>query len=164
MTNSGNKYRERMATMIQEDLRRSAIQVNVVTLDFPSLIERMTQTFNYEAILLGFTMSDWIPIGNECLVELLGESPMESPAESSGNSWEAEIDRLMRPQRFFGPKEAKRSLRSRAGNRSRAGPIHLSGQQECVVGGFFLRGWSIPVILSPQTYWNIGLSLGELTL
>ena len=29
--------------------------MNVVTLDFPSLIERMTQTFDYESILLGLT-------------------------------------------------------------------------------------------------------------
>ena len=55
ITNAGNKYRERMATMIQEDLQKIGIHVNVVTLDFPSLIERMTQTFDYEAILLGLT-------------------------------------------------------------------------------------------------------------
>ena len=52
ITNAGNKYRERMATMIQEDLQKIGIHINVVTLDFPSLIERMTQTFDYEAILL----------------------------------------------------------------------------------------------------------------
>src|SRR3984893_12488700 len=34
ITNSGNKYRERMATMIQEDLQKIGIHVNVVTLDF----------------------------------------------------------------------------------------------------------------------------------
>src|ERR1700686_2566410 len=55
ITNSGNKYRERMETMIQEQLHKIGIQVNVVTLDFPSLMERMTQTFGYEAILLGLT-------------------------------------------------------------------------------------------------------------
>jgi ABC-type transport system substrate-binding protein len=44
ITNAGNKARERMATMIQEDLQKIGIHVNVVTLDFPSLIERMTQT------------------------------------------------------------------------------------------------------------------------
>ena len=36
--------------MIQEDLQKIGIQVDVVTLDFPSLLERMTQTFDYEAI------------------------------------------------------------------------------------------------------------------
>jgi peptide/nickel transport system substrate-binding protein len=49
ITNSGNKYRERMATMIQQDLTAIGIKLNVVTLDFPSLIERMTRTFDNEA-------------------------------------------------------------------------------------------------------------------
>src|SRR5207249_509408 len=49
ITNSGNKYRERMATMMQQDLSEIGIKLNVVTLDFPSLIERMTRTFDYEA-------------------------------------------------------------------------------------------------------------------
>ena len=43
ITNAGNKYRERMATMIQQDLSGIGINLNVVTLDFPSLIERITQ-------------------------------------------------------------------------------------------------------------------------
>src|SRR5271157_1276700 len=53
VTNAGSRARERMATMIQQDLRAMGIAVNVVTLDFPSLIQRITQDFNYEAVLLG---------------------------------------------------------------------------------------------------------------
>jgi peptide/nickel transport system substrate-binding protein len=34
VTNAGNKYRERMAVMIQEDLGKIGVKVNVVTLDF----------------------------------------------------------------------------------------------------------------------------------
>ena len=55
ITNAGNKSRERMMAMIQQDLRAIGVRVNVVTLDFPSLIERMTQTFAYESCLLGLT-------------------------------------------------------------------------------------------------------------
>ena len=40
ITNAGNKPRERMAVLIQDDLQKIGIHVNVVTLDFPSLIER----------------------------------------------------------------------------------------------------------------------------
>src|ERR1039457_5651368 len=46
VTNAGNKSRERMAVMVQEDLGKLGIKVNVVTLDFPSLIERISQKFN----------------------------------------------------------------------------------------------------------------------
>src|SRR6478736_3352502 len=53
-TNAGNRAMENMATMIQQDLKKIGIKVNVVTLDFNSLLERMTQSYNYEACLLGF--------------------------------------------------------------------------------------------------------------
>ena len=33
-----------MAAVIQDDLRKIGIQVNIVTLDFSSLIERITKT------------------------------------------------------------------------------------------------------------------------
>src|SRR5262249_49115062 len=53
VTNSGNTAREKMAAMIQQDLSQIGIKVNIVTLDFPSLIERMTRTFDYDACVLG---------------------------------------------------------------------------------------------------------------
>ena len=61
MTNAGNRTRERMSAMIQEDLAALGIRLNVVTLDFPSLIERLTQSFQYEACLLGLTNLDLDP-------------------------------------------------------------------------------------------------------
>jgi len=62
VTNAGSKPRERMAVMIQEDLGKLGIKVNVVTLDFPSLIERISQKFNYEAAMLGFRNVELDPI------------------------------------------------------------------------------------------------------
>ena len=86
ITNAGNKQRERMATMIQEDLQKIGIKVNVVTLDFPSLIERMTQTFNYEAILLGLrNVGPRSQRADEHLAEFLGQSPVEPLREGAGN-------------------------------------------------------------------------------
>ena len=72
VTNSGNRSRERMATMIQTDLRAIGITVNVVTLDFPSLIQRISETFNYEAALLGMTNVELDPnAANECLAQFI---------------------------------------------------------------------------------------------
>src|SRR5260370_1125675 len=51
VTNSGNISREQMAAMIQQDLSHIGIKVNLVTLDFPSLIERITRTYDYKACL-----------------------------------------------------------------------------------------------------------------
>ena len=99
VTNSGNKYRERMAVLIQEDLRKIGMQVNVVTLDFPSLIERIAQNFDYEAAMLGLTNVDLDP--NEQMNVWLSsaENHQWNPQQTAPETaWEAEIDRLMRAQ------------------------------------------------------------------
>jgi peptide/nickel transport system substrate-binding protein len=63
VTNSGNKSRARMASLIQQDLGKLGIRVNIVTLDFPALIERISRTYNYEACLLGLVNVDLDPNG-----------------------------------------------------------------------------------------------------
>ena len=99
ITNSGNKYRERMAALIQDDLQKIGIRVNVVTLDFPSLIERMTQTFDYEAILLGLTNVDLDPNTQMNVWLSSSENHQWNPQQKAPETaWEAEIDKLMRIQ------------------------------------------------------------------
>jgi peptide/nickel transport system substrate-binding protein len=99
ITNAGNKQRERMAAMIQQDLRRIGIRVNVVTLDFPSLIERITRTWNYEACLLGLVNIDLDPNAQMNVWLSSGASHQWNPSQPApATAWEAEIDRLMRAQ------------------------------------------------------------------
>jgi len=61
ITNAGNQARERMAAMVQYDLKKLGIQLNIVTLDFQSLIKRITETFDYELCMLGFVNLDLDP-------------------------------------------------------------------------------------------------------
>jgi peptide/nickel transport system substrate-binding protein len=99
MTNAGNKSRERMAAMIQQDLAKVGMKVNIVTLDFPSLIERMTRTLNYEACLLGLVNVD--PDPSELMNVLLSSAsnhPWNPSEKAPATAWEAEIDRLMLAQ------------------------------------------------------------------
>jgi len=156
ITNSGNKYRERMATMIQEDLQKIGIHVNVVTLDFPSLIERMTQTFDYEAILLGFTNVGLDP--NEQMNVWLSSSENHqwNPSEKSPETaWEAEIDNLMRAQGSAAdPKKRKESFdRVQEIAVEQAPFIYLVNRNSLSAVSANVHG-AQPVILVPQTYWN----------
>lgn len=96
ITNAGNKTRERMATLIQEDLKTIGIKVNILTLDFPSIVERLMKTFNYEACLLGMTNVEVDPTGQ--MNTFLSSSVMHawSPGQKTpATPWEAEIDKLM---------------------------------------------------------------------
>ncbi len=99
ITNAGSKTRERIAIMIQEDLSKLGIKVNIVTLDFPSLIERITRNLNYEACLLGLVNVDADP--SELMNVLLSSAsnhPWNPAQKSPETAWEAEIDRLMLAQ------------------------------------------------------------------
>jgi peptide/nickel transport system substrate-binding protein len=157
ITNSGNKYRERMATMIQEDLQKIGIQVNVVTLDFPSLIERMTQTFNYEAILLGLTNVGLDP--NEEMNVWLSSSenhqwnPQQKTPETA---WEAEIDRLMHLQAATSDLKKRKEAFDRVQEIvvEQSPFIYLVNRNALSAVSLSVHGAN-PVILVPQTYWNM---------
>lgn len=99
VTNSGNRARERMAAMAQQDLAALGIKLNVATLDFPSLIERITKSFQYEACLLGQVNVDLDPNGQMNVWLSSAANHQWNPSQKApATAWEAEIDRLMRAQ------------------------------------------------------------------
>jgi peptide/nickel transport system substrate-binding protein len=143
--------------MIQEDLQKIGIHVNVVTLDFPSLLERMTQTSDYEAILLGMTNTGLDP--NEVMNVWLSSSENHqwNPSEKSPETpWEAEIDNLMRAQASAAdPKKRKESFdRVQEIAVEQAPFIYLVNRNALSAVSANVQNAS-PVILVPQTYWNV---------
>jgi peptide/nickel transport system substrate-binding protein len=156
ITNSGNKYRERMATMIQEDLQKIGIQVNVVTLDFPSLIDRMTQSFDYEAILLGMTNVGLDPSEQMNVWLSSSENHQWNPQEKAPETpWEAEIDRLMRAQAASAEAKKRKESFDRVQEIAvEEEPfIFLVNRNSLSAVSASVHGAN-PVILVPQTYWN----------
>ncbi len=108
LTNAGNAARLKMATLIQQDLAALGMQVTVVTLDFPALIERLMHTQNYEACLLGLANVDPDPNAMMNLWLSSSSNHQWDPSEKSpATPWEAEIDRLMK-QQAGSPNEAER--------------------------------------------------------
>ena len=96
ITNAGNPLHERMLALIQQDLARFGVQVNIVTLDFPSLIERISRTFNYEAVLMAFTGVDLDPSAQMNIWLSSAANHQWNPNEKApATPWEAEIDKLM---------------------------------------------------------------------
>ena len=156
VTNAGNKPRERMAVMVQEDLGKVGIKVNVVTLDFPSLIERISQKFNYEAAMLGFRNVDLDPNGQMNIWLSSAEDHAWNPQQKSPETaWEAEIDRLMRAQASTAdPKKRKESFdRVQEIVAEQAPFIYLVNQNALSAVSSAVEGAN-PGILHPQTFWN----------
>jgi peptide/nickel transport system substrate-binding protein len=157
ITNAGNKYRERMATMIQQDLSGIGIKLNVVTLDFPSLIERITHTFDYEACLLGLVNDELDPNAQMTLWLSSADSHQWNPSQKTpATAWEAEIDKLMRAQAStLDPKKRKEDFDKVQEIAWQQEPfIYLVNKNALSAVSPALRNVH-PVVLRPQVYWNI---------
>ncbi len=157
ITNAGNKYRERMATMIQQDLTRIGVKVNVVTLDFPSLIERITESYNYEAVLLGLVNVDVDPNPQMNLWLSSGDNHQWNPRQASPETaWEAELDRLMRRQASAVDLRTRKAAFDRVQEivAEQVPFIYLVNKNALAAVSTGIQG-EVPVVLRPQTYWNI---------
>jgi peptide/nickel transport system substrate-binding protein len=157
ITNAGNKYRERMATMIQQDLSGIGIKLNVVTLDFPSLIERITHTFDYEACLLGLVNDELDPNAQMTLWLSSADSHQWNPSQKTpATAWEAEVDKLMRAQAStLDPKKRKEDFDRVQKIAWQQEPfIYLVNKNALSAVSPVVHN-AHPVVLRPQVYWNI---------
>jgi peptide/nickel transport system substrate-binding protein len=99
VTNTGNDERQKMAAMVQQDLAVLGMQVTIVALDFPALIDRLMHKQDYEACLLGVANAE--PDPSSMMNMWLSSSPNHqwNPSQKSpATPWEAEIDRQMQLQ------------------------------------------------------------------
>lgn len=157
ITNAGNKARERMATMIQQDLLGIGIKLNVVTLDFPSLIERITHSFDYEACLLGMVNDELDPDAQMTVWLSSADSHQWNPSQKTpATAWEAEIDKLMRAQAStLDAKKRKEDFDKVQEIAWEQEPfIYLVNKNALSAVSPALHN-AHPVVLRPQVYWNI---------
>ena len=60
-TNAGNTQREATGVSIKEDLSKLGIKVNFKPVEFNTLVNRMTQTLDYEAAIMSLTSNPLEP-------------------------------------------------------------------------------------------------------
>lgn len=159
-----NKNRERMATLIQQDLAGIGIKLNVVTLDFPSLIDRMTNTYNYEACLLGLVNDDLDPNSEMNVWLSSSENHQWNPKQKTpATPWEAQIDNLMREQSSTLDQNKRKKYYDQVQQIvwEQEPFIYLINHDALSAVSPALQN-AHPTILRPQVYWNIDeLSLNQ---
>jgi peptide/nickel transport system substrate-binding protein len=157
LTNAGNAARYKMATLIQQDLKALGIEVTVVALDFPALIERLMHTQDYEACLLGLENVD--PDPNAMMNIWLSSSSNHqwNPSEKTpATAWEAEIDRAMNVQAgAMSDSERRRAVdRVQQIVADQQPFIYLVYPNALYAVSPRLQGVQ-PAVLSPGIVWNI---------
>ncbi len=156
ITNAGNKSRERMASLIQQDLSAIGIKLRVVSLDFPSLIERITRSLDYEACLLGLIGADLDPNGQMNVWLSSAANHQWNPNQKSpATPWEAEIDQLMIQQ----ASASSMAARKRAWDRVQAivaeqAPFIYLIHPNTLVAVSSTVGGVRPVVMRPHLLWN----------
>jgi peptide/nickel transport system substrate-binding protein len=99
IASASSLQRTQMATMIQQDLKDIGIRAQVVPLEFRAMLDRVLQTHNYEAAIMGLGGGDvdpnsqlnvWLSSGGDHFWNL-GETQPATP-------WEAEMDHVMKQQ------------------------------------------------------------------
>jgi len=156
VTNSGNAVREKMATMIQQDLSQIGIIVSIVTLDFPSLLERMTRTFDYDACLLGLANTDLDPNGQMTVWLSSGENHQWNPSQKTpATAWEAELDKFMHQQATaLTDADRKKAFDQAQQIIYEQQPfIYLVNRDVLTAFSPAVQG-AAPTVLSPQAFWN----------
>jgi len=157
ITNAGNKAHERMMTMIQQDLGRLGIRLNVTALDFPSLIERISQTYAYETCLMALTNVGLDPNGQMNIWLSSAETHQWNPSQKTPHTpWEAELDRLMRVQASSLDFKKRKTAFDRVQEIvSEQAPILFLVYPNSLAAVAQNVGNVQPSVVRPEIYWNI---------
>ena len=94
-TNAGNQVREKMCSILKEDWTKLGMKVNYRPLDFQALVEKLNSTFDWDAVLIGFT-GTLEPNNGANLLRSGGNLHFWNPSQPTpATPWEAEIDTLL---------------------------------------------------------------------
>ncbi len=94
VTNEGNTVRELATRIIGEDLRSIGLDVEVEVIDFGELVVRLTSSYDWEAVVIGFTGGP-DPYGGIGLWRSDADLHLWNPNQPEpATEWEAQIDAL----------------------------------------------------------------------
>jgi peptide/nickel transport system substrate-binding protein len=157
LTSSSNADRTKMATLIQDDLKQLGMRVQVVPLEFRSLVDRVTQSKQYEACVLGLVSFDADPNSDINVWLSSGGMHVWNPSQAHpATPWEAEMDRLMVAQLTATTSEQRKKLYDRVQEiLAENQPMIFLASPDILVGAKNTIGNFHPAVLEPYVLWNV---------
>lgn len=156
ITSSSNAQRVKMATIIADDLAQLGMSVHPIPLEFRVVVDRVFQTNNYEACILGLSGGDadpnvvmnvWLSNGSTHVWNLHETRP--------ATEWEAEIDRLMNQQMITVDYRRRKQLYDRVQQLIADNlPVIFLATPNVLVGAKSEIGNFQPGILEPYALWD----------
>jgi peptide/nickel transport system substrate-binding protein len=146
-----------MATLIQDDLKQVGIHAQVVPLEFRSLLDRVTQTRDYDACVLGLASFDADPNSDINVWLSSGGTHLWNPSQKQpATAWEQEIDRLMESQltalNFAQRKKMYDQVQKILADTQ---PMIFLASPDVLVGAKNNIGNFHPAVIEPYVLWNV---------
>jgi peptide/nickel transport system substrate-binding protein len=157
LTSSSNAQREKIATLIQDDLSQVGMNVHVVSLEFHSMVDRLLNSDDYEAAVMGLVSGDADPTSEMNVWMSNGDTHLWHPNQiKPATAWEAEMDRLMQQQLVTLDYARRKRLYDRVQEIVAEDlPVICLVSPNILVGAGDRVGNLRPAIMDPYTLWNI---------
>lgn len=157
ITSSSNAQRSAMATIVQDDLSKLGMNVHIVPLEFRAYLDRIFQTYDYEAAIMGLgggdadpnpQMNVWLSNGGTHIWDLEEKEP--------ATPWEAQLDQLMENQMVELSYRKRKQLYDQAQEIIANNlPFVFLATPDILAGAKNSLGNFQPAILEPSTLWNV---------
>jgi peptide/nickel transport system substrate-binding protein len=157
LVSNSNPERQQMAAIIQDDLKQIGIKVNIVPLEFNSILVRVQGTRDFDTAMLALSCTDadpnpdmvmWLSSGGHHLWNVKQPKP--------ATAWEAEIDKLMREQIVTHDYAKRKKLFDRVQEiMADQQPMMGLVTPHVLVGARKDLANFRPAVLEPSTLWNI---------
>ena len=155
ITSSSNTQRMKMATLMQDDLSHLGMQVHVVPLEFRALIDRVFQSFDYEAAIMGLGGGDADPNPEMNVWTTSGTSRLWHLNDPEPAGWERAIDKLMQQQMVTLDYAKRKQLYDRVQQLIAENlPFIFLATPNILAAADPRVGNFRPAVLDPYTLWN----------
>ena len=157
LTSSSNAERAKMAALVQDDLKQLGMRVQVVPLEFRSLLDRVIQTKEFDACVMGIASFDADPNTDINVWLSSGGTHLWNPSQAHpATPWEAEIDQLIEEQMSARTFEQRKKLYDRAQEiLAENQPMIFLASPDILAGAKTSVGNFHPAVLEPYILWNV---------
>jgi len=157
VTSSSNADRAKMAALLQDDLKQLGMRAQVVPLESRSLLDRVTQTKDYDASLMAMASGDADPNTDINVWLSSGGTHLWNPSQAHpATPWEAEIDRLIEEQMSARTFEQRKKLYDRAQEiLAENQPMIFLASPNILAGAKNTIGNFHAAVLEPYVLWNV---------
>jgi peptide/nickel transport system substrate-binding protein len=157
LTSSSNADRSKMAALLQDDLKQLGMRVQVVPMEFRSLLDRVAQTKEYDACVMGIASYDADPNSDINVWLSSGGTHLWNPSQAHpATPWEAEIDHLIEEQLSARTFDQRKKLYDRAQEiLAEYQPMIFLASPDILAGAKNSVGNFHPAVLEPYVLWNV---------